>query len=128
MIEVCFVNKYWFGWKRNYKRSLPTCYRDMNARQFSALVRLTKGFISDEQFYREYLSVPTKVLRQIDPFQLYMLTNRLRIDDKMLDCFVIKHLGKCLAPEDKLRNMSFQQFITVVLLYRKTCLSQSDAC
>lgn len=113
MIKIRFEWKNRLGWKRTMERSLPTHYREMSAKQFYALTQLAKNYISEDTFYMQYLGVSAKVLKKIDAFQLYMITSRLRIDDRMLNFFVVKNLGKLVGPEEKLKGMSFQQFITV---------------
>lgn len=117
MIEVKFKYKGWFGRNKSISRLVPTNYAEMNQRQFSALTKVVKGYISTENFYSEYFNISLKMLARLDHFQLYMLTQRVRIDGKFTNRFVVKNLGRLNSPEDKLQNVSFQQFISVDQLY-----------
>lgn len=127
MIQIRFEWRNWLGWKRTMERSLPTSYREMTSKQFNALTQLAKNYISEEHFYMQYLGVSEKVLKRLDAFQLYKITERLRIDDKMLGFFVVDKLGKLVAPGEKLSGMSFQQFITVDQYFGWYCYTEERA-
>lgn len=115
MREVIF--KYKKLWMRSIKRTLPTNYAEMTPAQFLATVRLTKGWIDERQFFLQFYGLKNSQLARLDAFQIYMLTDSLGfLKNLRSSCrtFFFKSLpGKLLAPADDLRNVSFQQFMTV---------------
>lgn len=115
MREVIF--QYKKIWLRSIKRTLPTNYAEMNPAQFLATVRLTKGWIDERQFFLQFYDLTDKLLARLDAFQLYKLTDSLdflkEIRANYTDFYFRTLPGKLIAPESKLRGMSFQQFMTV---------------
>lgn len=104
-------------WRHSIKRMLPTNYAEMTPAQFLATVRLTKGWIDERQFFLQFYGLTDRLLSRLDAFQLYTLTDSLEfLKDFRSSCtgFYFKTLpGNLLAPAAKLRDMSFQQFMTV---------------
>lgn len=116
MREVVFRYKKW-GVKRVIKRTIPSNYAEMTPAQFLATVRLTKGWIDEREFFIQFFDLSDKLLAKIDTFLLYRLTETLGFLKQIkASCsgFYCQELnGKLLAPQEKLRGMSFQQFMTV---------------
>lgn len=113
MINIKFIYKVMWFVKRELNREVPTSYKEMNQVQFSALMKLVKGYITEEDFYCKYFDIDSDVLKRLDLYQLYKLTERVRIEEHASMAFVVKELGGLKAPADRLSDMSFQQFMSV---------------
>ena len=116
MRQVEFRYKKW-GVKRVIKRTIPTNYAEMTPAQFLATVRLTKGGIDEREFFLQFFDLTDKLLAKLDTFLLYRLTETLgflkQIKGACTGFYCEELNGKLLAPQEKLRGMSFQQFMTV---------------
>ena len=116
MRQVEFRYKKW-GVKRVIKRTIPTNYAEMTPAQFLATVRLTRGWIDEREFFLQFFDLTDKLLAKLDTFLLYRLTETLgflkQIKGACTGFYCEELNGKLLAPKEKLRGMSFQQFMTV---------------
>ena len=116
MRQVEFRYKKW-GVKRVIKRTIPTSYAEMSPAQFLATVRLTKGWIDEREFFLQFFDLTDDLLAKLDTFLLYRLTETLgflkQIKGACTGFYCEELNGKLLAPQEKLRGMSFQQFMTV---------------
>lgn len=116
MRQVEFQYKKW-GVKRVIKRTIPNNYAEMTPAQFLATVRLSKGWIDEREFFLQFFGLTDKLLAKIDAFSLYLLTDTLgflkQIKAACYNFYCEELNGKLLAPQEKLRGMSFQQFMTV---------------
>ena len=116
MRQVEFQYKKW-GVKRVIKRTIPNNYAEMTPAQFLATVRLSKGWIDEREFFLQFFGLTDKLLAKIDAFSLYRLTDTLgflkQIKSACYNFYCEELPGKLLAPQEKLRGMSFQQFMTV---------------
>lgn len=117
MINIRFIYKVFWFVKRELNREVPTSYKEMNQVQFSALMKLVKGYITEEEFYCQFFNIERDILKRLDLYQLYKLTENVRIDEHASQMFIVKELGGLKAPEDMLSNMCFQQFMTVDQLF-----------
>lgn len=104
------------GWKV-ITITVPSNYAEMSPLQFLASIRLSKGWIDEMTFFAQFFGIPEKLLTRIDAFSLYKMTETLdcmRTDQSSYFGFYQASLsGDLLAPEDKLKGMCFQQFMTV---------------
>ena len=116
MRQVEFQYKKW-GIKRVIKRTIPTTYEEMTPSQFLATVRLTKEWITDREFFLQFFGLTDDLLTTLDTFLLYRLTETLgflkQIKGACTGFYCQELNGKLLAPQEKLRGMTFQQFMTV---------------
>lgn len=116
MRQVEFQYKKW-GLKRVIKRTIPTTYEEMTPSQFLATVRLTKGWITERGFFLQFFGLTDDLLAKLDTFLLYRLTETLgflkQIKGACTGFYCQELNGKLLAPQEKLRGMTFQQFMTV---------------
>lgn len=104
------------GWKV-IKATVPSSYAEMTPAQFLATIRLSKGWIDEMSFFVQFFGIPEKLVTRIDAFSLYKMTETLdclKTDNSAYFGFYQQSLpGMLLAPENKLRGMCFQQFMTV---------------
>lgn len=116
MRQVEFQYKKW-GIKRVIKRTIPTTYEEMTPSQFLATVRLTKEWITEREFFLQFFGLTDDLLAKLDTFLLYRLTETLgflkQIKGACTGFYCQELNGKLLAPQEKLRGMTFQQFMTV---------------
>ena len=95
---------------------VPENYTEMSPSQFLATIRLSKEWINEEMFFSQFFGFTRKELSRFNAYQLYKLSGMLDFLRKVRTShreFYIKELpGELLAPEDALRSMCFQQFIT----------------
>ena len=117
MIAITFEFRVLRWFKRHLHRNVPTSYKEMTQEQFTALMKFVKGHITEVDFYCRFFDVTEGVLEKLDRYQLYKLTEHLRIEDKGCDSFLVKELYGLKAPADRLSNMSFFQFMTVDQLF-----------
>lgn len=115
MKQVQLKYKRWIGWGKLHV-GVPAVYSEMLPTQFLASIRLSKGWIDEQTFFIQFFNLSKKLLSKIDSFMLYKLAETL---DFMSDNravyfgFYCKTLpGGLLSPDDRLRGVSFQQFMT----------------
>lgn len=116
MIQVEFRYKR-LGRSRSIRRSIPSKYAELTPVQFLAAIRLSKGWIDERNFFLQFFSLSPKQLEKLDTFQLYRLSELMgflkEIRSAYTGFFIQQLSGNLLAPADKLRGMTFQQFMTV---------------
>lgn len=112
MINVTFEYRF-LGFKRYLKRQVPTSFQEMTQEKFTSLVRMTEGVITPVEFYCKFFGISTSIYSKLDRYQLYKLTEAIRVDGKSTECFIVKSIEGLVSPADRLSNMSFQQFMTV---------------
>lgn len=116
MREVVFRYRNYGLW-HTVTRMLPTTYAEMSPAQFIAAVRLSKGWITEFQFFIQFFGLTEQLTNRLDEYQLYQLTGSLdflkNLQPVYSGFFCEKMPNGCQAPTDNLRSMSFQQFMTV---------------
>ncbi|MGL4852899.1 MAG: hypothetical protein ACRC3Z_09705 [Phocaeicola sp.] len=107
--------RWWCTTVLQYK--IPASYSEMTPVQFLVTVRLSKGWIDEENFFMQFFSLSKKVLKRLDAYQLYKLSDLLEFlqDDRapMKEFYVDVLPGQLLAPSPNLGSMCLQQFMTV---------------
>ncbi|MEG1860995.1 MAG: hypothetical protein RR206_04820 [Bacteroidaceae bacterium] len=102
---------------RTVQLTIPENYGEMTPRQFLASVRLSKEWIDDAEFFRQFFGIPRHLLRRLDSFYIYKLIGLITFvqDTKHpFHAFYLERLpGDLRAPRPKLRGMCLQQFMTV---------------
>ena len=140
MKEVIIEYRHW-GRRRYVKATLPEQLSEATGRQFLALLQLSQGRVTEEEFFLQFFGINEKVLAKLDVFQLYILTEQLRglwqatktehffIEELTVNVPTLKHgmaTTRLLPPEAQLRGMTFQQFMTVDQLYQWYAYTQKD--
>lgn len=109
---------------------IPETLSEATGQQFTALLALSQGRIAEEPFFISFFGIPEKLLPRLDLWQLYILTDQLRyiwqlekIDHFPIEDIRIMPKGKAkmlhlVAPKNQLRDMTFQQFMTVDQFYQ----------
>ena len=116
MREIQLQYKKWFRTK-TLRYPIPTEYCEMSPNQFLATVRLSKGWINEEEFYLQFFNLSKDILSKLDSFQVYKLTTMLEFlrnaRSPHKEFYVSSLPGCLLAPAPLLSSMCFQQFMTV---------------
>lgn len=103
---------------RSFRVDFPERISEMTERQFVALVALSRGSLSVEEFYASFLGVDTDLLRELDGYALWMLGGLFERLDRQrgvdgVSSFFIPRLRVYHSPDEKLHGMSFQQFMMI---------------
>lgn len=116
MREIKLQYKRWFR-TRTLRYTIPADYSEMTPVQFLATIRLSKGWIDEQEFYLQFFNIPKKVLLRLGSYQVYKLTTMLEflrdVRAPHKSFYVSSLPGKLLAPDPYLNSMCFQQFMTV---------------
>lgn len=116
MKKITFRYFTWF-WCHDITRQVPENYAEMTPAQFLATVRLSQGWIDEQQFFKQFFRLKDNVLAKLDLFQLYQLVKQMdflkTIHDSVSFFYCPSLPGKLFAPDSKLSGMSFQQFMMV---------------
>lgn len=100
-----------------HRVAVPSTYAEMSAGQFLAVIRLSKGWIGETDFFRQFFGLSPRLLERTDTFLLYKMSETmdfLKEARAFHSGFYLKQLpGGLAAPADKLRGVSFQQFMSV---------------
>lgn len=118
MKEIRFEYTY-FGRRKSFTATVPEKLGEASSNQFIALLSLSEGAVTEEQFFKLFFGIGSDILSRLDPWQLYVMTEQLRTLWEMTaaDHFFIPELSidsvRLVAPEDRLRGMTLKQFMTV---------------
>lgn len=108
---------WWWPWARTAHGHVPSSWQELNERQFVAAVKAIRGeAITETDYFSTLLGIPTRILLQLDDFQLYQLQQLLMwMDDTKAAAsrMIIKKIEGLHAPEDGLDGVTLQQFMTV---------------
>lgn len=106
-----------FGFPRCKKIAVPDKMSEMSPIQYLATIRLSKKWITEEEFFRQFFGLSSSLLAQLPLYYLYRLSALLGfLKDKngRVDSFYLSELpAKLMAPLPKLKGMTLQQFMTV---------------
>lgn len=106
-----------FGFTRRKRIAVPNKMSEMSPTQYLATIRLSKKWITEEEFFRQFFGLSSSLLAKLPLYYLYRLSALLGfLKDKngRVDCFYLSELpGRIIAPLPKLRGMTLQQFMTV---------------
>lgn len=106
-----------FGISRCKKVAVPENMAEMTPAQYLATVRLSKKWISEEEFFRQFFGLSTSLLAKLPLYYLYRLSallGFLKEKNERVNSFFLSELpGSLMAPQPKLRGMTLQQFMTV---------------
>lgn len=102
------------GFMRSFRRKIPTTMGEMNEAQMLAVTSLYLKKVSTEEFVRRFFGIPLRIIRRMESFHLYHLIALVDFTrgDGHMNRFAIPELpGIGKAPEENLRDMSFEQFM-----------------
>ncbi len=107
--------------------SIPEEWNEITDRQFLAVAGITHGWLREDEFFMQFFGISSDVLARIDAFQLYTLADLLEFLHQLqpLDTFPVSRIKAefpegtvyLYAPGEKLKGMTFQQFMSVDTFY-----------
>ena len=93
----------------------PDSFSELSPKQFIAIANLLRGIITEIQFLRILTGIPKRVMRLLTPFDKYKLSELTQpfFELRPYHEFFLKYIasGDLLCPKNKLKNISFSQFI-----------------
>jgi hypothetical protein len=116
MINIVITyTRFWGRWKKIYRISHPSAWNEVTTDQMLAIGRLMSGHMKEMHYLRAFLKAPRYVLKKLDPFHRYRLGNLPQFisETEALDYFIIPAFGKYLAPEPKLADITFAEFMHI---------------
>lgn len=118
-----------FGFSRNIVRQIPSSYAELSQKQFIAIGRLYHGNISEAEFYHIFFSLP-KHMPVLDWYMIYKMSEMVDFishDNIIIDHFIIHELkGKLIAPGNRLKGMSFEQFMLVDTYFNRFVQTEKE--
>jgi len=107
----------WLPWKRKATGSFPQNWGDVQAHHLVAIACMYKQSIGEDKLLSVFSGIPTKIIRKLDPFHRYKLTELIEFvsNPRPVHELILKKIeaaGKIfIAPKNKLKGVSFGQFI-----------------
>ena len=101
---------------RNIRCSHPASWNELTPSQLVAVSRLAENTISEDDLLVEMLGIPHNIVRRIPPEHRYEIGKLLEfIGDEEADLqrFIIKNIGRLKAPADRLKDITFAEFIHI---------------
>lgn len=130
MINVVITDEgsWWRRKKKIYRLSHPNKWGEVSRKQMQAIGRIMTGEISEERLLAVFLSCSRRVVRKLDEFSRYKLGDLMTFlgDKQPLDYFVIDTLKGHKAPGDKLRDLSFSEFMYIDTFFLDFSASEND--
>lgn len=106
---------------------VPEQWSELSDRQFLAMAGLANGWLREDEFFMQFFGISSDVLARIDAFQLYMLNELMQFLHQLepIPTFPVKQIKarfpegviSLYAPGEKLKGMTFQQFMSVDTYY-----------
>lgn len=99
--------------RRTASFNMPSDWNELTRAQIAAIPLLRRGMLSAKKVLRIFSDIKRSVLRKIDSYSISILLNELGFLNTpgATSTFLIKKLGAFKAPDDKMRNVSFGQFM-----------------
>ena len=125
MKEVLIEHKPLWKFVIKYKRTIPEKWHEMTATQLIAISAAQYEKYNDRQLVRHMYSLSRLAVRAMNSYQIFVLLKQLEFMNTFtpVDRFLIKNINGLRAPQDRLANMWFGQFIfadTYFIDYIKT--------
>jgi hypothetical protein len=126
----------WLPFNRSTTGVFPEEYKQLSAGQFIAVIKLMNGAIAENNFISTMTGIPLRIVKKLAPFMQYNLIGLFTHfnADKPHDDFILKSIsasGKTfVSPKERLKEMTFGQFIFVQSLYETWAESKTtgDLC
>lgn len=118
-------------WRRKMKLhrlSHPNHWNEVTPKQMEALGKMMTRQISEEKLLMVFLSAPSRVIKKLDEYCRFKLSNLLDFvgTREPVDHFIIQKIRGRKAPEPKLANMTFGEFMYVDTFFLDYSASDSD--
>lgn len=127
-------------WYRRIRFTLPASWEEINPRQLLSIVRLYKNKLSELKFMARMCRVKSSVIAKLEPYQRFKLSEQLDFLSEKVNHyqFIIPRLSICLAspfrplihyyaPKDKLKGITFGQFVFLEHFYTLYHVSQKES-
>lgn len=113
MKEIMVEYKPFWKVKLKYKRLMPEHWHEMSERQLKAIAAAQYEMFSDRQLIRRMYNLNSIVAHTMNSYHVFILLQQLTFMNEFtpVDRFIIKKINNLCAPDDKLGNMWFGQFI-----------------
>lgn len=113
MQDIEIVYRSWFR-ERRVKTTFPSMWSELNARQFTALYKRR----DDVSLLSLMLQIPKRVVKRLSLLQIYELAGLFdfikrdtKVSGFVLEKISVRGAGVLYAPQSRLAEMSFMQFI-----------------
>ena len=131
MRQVKIEYRYLFFFHRKIEIEVPEKWEDLSERQFKICSRLFTEPVPDEQFISEFFGISRKLVRNFSGFEQYRLIECAEFISEpkaSVNSFFLKSIpGTYLhAPEPRLKNVSFEQFMLFDTLFFDYVNSHKD--
>ncbi len=102
---------------------MPSRWSELNDRQLESIHLALSGRTQDNKLISLFLGVNRFFARRLDSYSKFCILRQLTFLNKIDICdkFIIRRIGKLRAPEDKLKDVTFGQFIFGDTYFQNYC-------
>lgn len=121
---------WWLPWRRHIRSWAPSHWWEMSERQYMSVVRSLLGQTDETTYHAEMFGIPKRMVRRMDSWQRYMMNRQVRWLESgrsEVSRFFISKIGGLLAPEDGLKSMTLQQYMTADTFFDQYTDTITDA-
>lgn len=113
---------------RNLKRKVPTSWSEITPRQLIAIGKNYLQETSEEKMLSVLTNVPVKLIKRLSDFERFKIAEQLMFmtDFRPISSFIIAKAGIFRAPQDRLKGMTFGQFMFIDIFYADWLKTQKD--
>jgi hypothetical protein len=132
MRRVRIEYRYLFLFRRKIEIEVAEKWEDLSERQFAVCTRLLTEHVPDERFISEFFGISRRLVRKFSGFERYRLiecAGFISEPKAVVNGFFLKSVpGTSLhAPEPRLKNVSFEQFMLFDTLFFDYVNSHKDS-
>lgn len=130
MINIVITDSgpWWRKGKRFHRLSHPNHWNEVTQQQMAAIGKIMTGEIKEEKMMSIFLSCSKRLMRKLDDYYRYKLSDLMIFmgEKEPMDHFIIDELKGRRAPGNKLRDLSFSEFMYIDTFFIDYSASEND--
>lgn len=113
---------------RTINVQIPSSWSDLSARQLQFIPLIRRGLVSSKAVIRRFFGLKRSIVKRMGAYQRYQLIQQLEFinSPEPVSSFKIRRLGTFIAPADKLKNVTFGQFIYADTFFSRYMQGEKD--
>ncbi|MGQ1890646.1 hypothetical protein ACT29H_09410 [Thermophagus sp. OGC60D27] len=130
MVNIAITDSGPWWWKREriHRFSHPSKWEEVTPKQMKAIAKLLTGEIKEDKLLSIFLSCPRRIVKKLDDYARYKLSDLMSFISikQPVDRFIIQKIKGRKAPEKRLKDLSFAEFMFVDTLFADYSESEND--
>lgn len=130
MVNIAITDSgpWWRKKARIHRLSHPSKWEEVTPKQMKAIAKLLTGEIKEDKLLSIFLSCPRRIVRKLDDYAKYKLSDLMTFIavKQPIDQFIISKFRGRKAPEKRLKDLSFSEFMFIDTLFSDYSESEND--